>query len=125
MSSYYCGESSYYCYEASDDDDYCSRRSSSEDYCASGSHSSSRSRGSIAFFSSYRPPVALDIFCLPVDTRQRRWRCHHRDELHLTDGESYNYNCLAIFPFDAIMAIADVGKVGWADAFGWADAEPT
>ncbi|KAM0875207.1 hypothetical protein ACQ4PT_036901 [Festuca glaucescens] len=44
------------------------------------------SRGSIAFFTSYRPPVPLDIFCSPVPASSRQ------DELLLTDGLSYNYN---------------------------------
>lgn len=46
----------------------------------------SESRGSIAFFASYRPPVPLDIFCCPAPASSRQ------DELHLTDGISYNYN---------------------------------
>ena len=50
------------------------------------------SRGSIAFFTSYRPPVPLDIFCCPVPPSSRQ------SELHLTDGLSYNYNCRAIPP---------------------------
>ncbi|XP_066380985.1 uncharacterized protein [Miscanthus floridulus] len=50
------------------------------------------SRGSIAFFTAYRPPVALDIFCCPVLPSSRQ------DELHLTDGLSYNYNCRPIPP---------------------------
>lgn len=50
------------------------------------------SRGSIAFFTSYRPPVALDIFCCPVPPSSKQ------DELHLTDGLSYNYNCRPIPP---------------------------
>ena len=50
------------------------------------------SRGSIAFFASYRPPVPLDIFSCPVPPSS------NRDELHLTDGVSYNYNCRPIPP---------------------------
>nr|CAB3496115.1 unnamed protein product [Digitaria exilis] len=50
------------------------------------------SRGSIAFFTSYRPPVPLDIFCCSVPALSRQ------SELHLTDGLSYNYNCQAIPP---------------------------
>ncbi|XP_052149423.1 uncharacterized protein LOC127767970 [Oryza glaberrima] len=50
------------------------------------------SRGSIAFFASYRPPVALDIFCCPAPPSSPK------DELHLTDGDSYNYNCQPIPP---------------------------
>ncbi|KAF8721492.1 hypothetical protein HU200_022996 [Digitaria exilis] len=50
------------------------------------------SRGSIAFFTSYRPPVPLDIFCCSVPALSRQ------SELHLTDGFSYNYNCQAIPP---------------------------
>ncbi|GJN06789.1 hypothetical protein PR202_ga24550 [Eleusine coracana subsp. coracana] len=40
-------------------------------------------RGSIAFFATYRPPVPLDIY----------WSSLTGEELHLTDGVSYNYNC--------------------------------
>ncbi|OEL34006.1 hypothetical protein BAE44_0004977 [Dichanthelium oligosanthes] len=50
------------------------------------------SRGSIAFFTSYRPPVPLDIFCCQVPPSSRQ------SELHLTDGLSYNYNCRPIPP---------------------------
>uniref|UniRef100_J3LN71 Uncharacterized protein n=1 Tax=Oryza brachyantha TaxID=4533 RepID=J3LN71_ORYBR len=50
------------------------------------------SRGSIAFFASYRPPLALDIFCCPAPPSRPQ------DELHLTDGDSYNYNCRPIPP---------------------------
>lgn len=50
------------------------------------------SRGSIAFFATYRPPVPLDIFSCPVPPSSRH------DELHLTDGVSYNYNCRPIPP---------------------------
>ncbi|CAL4988639.1 unnamed protein product [Urochloa decumbens] len=112
--------SSYYPCEASDDDDeyYCPGRSGRGDYCDNnGSLSSEQdsedgeSRGSIAFFSSYRPPVALDIFCRPVNPRRRRQQrlCHHGgggDELRLTDGESYNYNGQPIVPPEALAAIA-------------------
>ncbi|RCV45097.1 hypothetical protein SETIT_9G425700v2, partial [Setaria italica] len=48
--------------------------------------------GNIAFFTSYRPPVPLDIFCCPVPPLSRQ------SELHLTDGLSYNYNCRPIPP---------------------------
>jgi hypothetical protein len=50
------------------------------------------SRGSIASFATYRPPVALDIFSCPVPPSSGR------DEVHLTDGVSYNYNCRPIPP---------------------------
>ncbi|KAL5201074.1 hypothetical protein ABZP36_035428 [Zizania latifolia] len=50
------------------------------------------SRGSIAFFATYRPPVPLDIFSCPVPPSSPR------DELNLTDGVSYNYNCRPIPP---------------------------
>lgn len=50
------------------------------------------SRGSIAFFATYRPPVPLDIFSCPVPPSSSR------DEFHLTDGISYNYNCRPIPP---------------------------
>jgi Tol biopolymer transport system component len=49
-------------------------------------------RGSIAFFATYRPPVPLDIFSCPVTPSSKE------DELHLTDGLSYNYNCQVIPP---------------------------
>ncbi|KAF3338655.1 WD40-like Beta Propeller Repeat [Carex littledalei] len=49
-------------------------------------------RGSIAFFATYRPPVPLDIFSCPVPPSS------NGDELHLTDGLSYNYNCQVIPP---------------------------
>ncbi|XP_050216395.1 uncharacterized protein LOC126667462 [Mercurialis annua] len=55
-------------------------------------------RGSIAFFSTYRPPVPLDIFTCPVPATSSR------DELHMTDGISYNYNCQVI-PTEALMTI--------------------
>ena len=44
-------------------------------------------RGSIAFFSTFRPLVALDIFARPLPPASNQ-----DHELHLTDGESYNYN---------------------------------
>ncbi|KAI8548788.1 hypothetical protein RHMOL_Rhmol07G0301200 [Rhododendron molle] len=43
-------------------------------------------RGSIAFFTTYRPPVQLDIFSCPQQPTSKQ------DELHMTDGVSYNYN---------------------------------
>ncbi|TVU47289.1 hypothetical protein EJB05_06884 [Eragrostis curvula] len=50
-------------------------------------------RGSIAFFTSYRPPVPLDIFCCPVPPSPEQ------GELCLTDdGLFYNYNCQTIPP---------------------------
>ncbi|PON66640.1 Tricorn protease [Parasponia andersonii] len=45
-------------------------------------------RGSIAFFATYRPPVPLDIFSCSKTSKQ--------DELHMTDGVSYNYNAQVI-----------------------------
>ena len=48
---------------------------------------------SIAFFATYRPPLALDIFSLPAYPNASR-----QDEFHLTDGISYNYNCHVIPP---------------------------
>ncbi|VAI53755.1 unnamed protein product [Triticum turgidum subsp. durum] len=56
------------------------------------------SRGSIAFFACYRPPVPLDIFCCPASASSRQ------DERHLTDGVSYNYNGQPI-PSAALKAI--------------------
>ncbi|KAJ4754118.1 DPP6 N-terminal domain-like protein [Rhynchospora pubera] len=55
-------------------------------------------RGSIAFFTTYRPPVPLDIFSCPVQPSSEK------DELHLTDGKSYNYNCRVI-PLAALKTI--------------------
>ena len=49
-------------------------------------------RGSIAFFATYRPPVPLDLFSSPVPPESKQ------DEVHLTDGESYNYNGHVIPP---------------------------
>ena len=45
------------------------------------------SRGSIAFFGTYRPPVELDIFSLPANAAAKA-----SDEWPLTDGKSYNHN---------------------------------
>lgn len=56
------------------------------------------SRGSIAFFATYRPPVPLDIFSVPIPPSSIR------DEVHLTDGVSYNYNCRPI-PKDALKSL--------------------
>jgi Tol biopolymer transport system component len=50
------------------------------------------SRGSIAFFGTYRPPVPLDIYSCPTDPPPSS----REDELHLTDGVSYNQNGRAI-----------------------------
>ncbi|KAK1354725.1 hypothetical protein POM88_047981 [Heracleum sosnowskyi] len=47
-------------------------------------------RGSIAFFTTYRPPVALDIF----STLFPRFE----NEIQMTDGVSYNYNGHSIPP---------------------------
>jgi hypothetical protein len=49
-------------------------------------------RGSIAFFTTYRPPVPLDIFSCPLEPTSKH------DELHMTDGVSYNYNGQVIPP---------------------------
>ncbi|KAJ4754116.1 DPP6 N-terminal domain-like protein [Rhynchospora pubera] len=49
-------------------------------------------RGSIAFFATYRPPVPLDIFSCPVPPSSKE------DELHLTDGNFFNYDCQVIPP---------------------------
>ncbi|XP_003574472.1 uncharacterized protein LOC100838501 [Brachypodium distachyon] len=56
------------------------------------------SRGNIAFFATYRPPVPLDIFSSPVPPSSSR------DEVHLTDGVSYNYDCRPI-PASALKAL--------------------
>lgn len=42
------------------------------------------SRGSIASFPTYRPPLPMDMFSCPTS--------EEHGELHLTDGKSYNYN---------------------------------
>uniref|UniRef100_A0ACD6A8B8 Uncharacterized protein n=1 Tax=Avena sativa TaxID=4498 RepID=A0ACD6A8B8_AVESA len=47
------------------------------------------SRGSIAFFTTYRPTVPLDIFCCPATPSSPAWQ---DDDLLLTDGVSYNQN---------------------------------
>ncbi|KMT12849.1 hypothetical protein BVRB_4g089410 [Beta vulgaris subsp. vulgaris] len=49
-------------------------------------------KGSIAFFATYRPPVALDIYSTkyPLTSNQ--------DEILMTDGHSYNYNGQVIPP---------------------------
>ncbi|XP_062113470.1 uncharacterized protein LOC133824566 [Humulus lupulus] len=47
-------------------------------------------RGSIAFFATYRPPLPLDIYSSPLPITSRK------DELHMTDGLSYNYNAQVI-----------------------------
>ncbi|CAL4990511.1 unnamed protein product [Urochloa decumbens] len=47
-----------------------------------------QSRGSIAFFGTYRPPVALDIFSCPADPPPSS----AKDEVLLTDDKSYNQN---------------------------------
>ncbi|XP_058000030.1 uncharacterized protein LOC131178679 [Hevea brasiliensis] len=49
-------------------------------------------RGCIAFFATYNPPVPLDIFSCPVPPTSKH------DELQMTDGLSYNYNCRVIPP---------------------------
>ncbi|KAF4368532.1 hypothetical protein F8388_018656 [Cannabis sativa] len=55
-------------------------------------------RGSIAFFSTYRPPLPLDIYSSPLLVTSRK------DELHMTDGLSYNYNA-QIIPSNALKKI--------------------
>ncbi|WOG94413.1 hypothetical protein DCAR_0313708 [Daucus carota subsp. sativus] len=47
-------------------------------------------RGSIAFFTTYRPPVALDIFCTSFP--------QFKNEVKMTDEVSYNYNGHSIPP---------------------------
>ncbi|KAJ6806786.1 uncharacterized protein M6B38_105575 [Iris pallida] len=46
----------------------------------------SQKRGSISFFSTYRPPVPLDLFSCAAQPTSKQ------DESPLTDGVSYNYN---------------------------------
>ncbi|XP_062113468.1 uncharacterized protein LOC133824565 [Humulus lupulus] len=55
-------------------------------------------RGSIAFFATYRPPLPLDIYSSPLSVKSRK------EELHMTDGVSYNYNAQVIPP-DALKKI--------------------
>ncbi|XP_025809293.1 uncharacterized protein LOC112887363 [Panicum hallii] len=50
------------------------------------------SRGSIAFFTTYRPAVPLDIFSCPANPELSA----AHSEAHLTDGVSYNQNCRPI-----------------------------
>lgn len=49
-------------------------------------------RGSIGFFATYRPPVPLDIYSSPFPLRSGL------NEVHMTDGKSYNYNGQVIPP---------------------------
>ncbi|KAL1833692.1 hypothetical protein ACET3Z_003343 [Daucus carota] len=49
-------------------------------------------RGSIAFSTTYRPPVALDIYSCPLPPKSPR------EELRMTDGKSYNYDGHSIPP---------------------------
>uniref|UniRef100_I1PC41 Uncharacterized protein n=1 Tax=Oryza glaberrima TaxID=4538 RepID=I1PC41_ORYGL len=64
------------------------------------------SRGSIAFFATYRPPVPLDVFSCPVAPPPSS----PRDELHLTDGVSYNHSCRPI-PAAALRALLQRPKL--------------
>ncbi|KAK9689318.1 hypothetical protein RND81_09G051900 [Saponaria officinalis] len=48
--------------------------------------------GSVGFFSTYRPPLPLDLFSLSM------WTSPKDRELHLTDSKSYNYNGQMIPP---------------------------
>ena len=43
-------------------------------------------RGSIAFFATYRPPVALDIYSAKLPPTSAK------DEVLMSDGMAYNYN---------------------------------
>nr|XP_045085502.1 uncharacterized protein LOC109767595 [Aegilops tauschii subsp. strangulata] len=52
----------------------------------------SERRGRIVFSTAYRPPVPFDIFACPFSPS-----CTN-EELHLTDGVSYNYNGCSIPP---------------------------
>ncbi|KAK3120380.1 hypothetical protein QOZ80_9AG0686610 [Eleusine coracana subsp. coracana] len=51
-----------------------------------GEYSRNFSRGSISSFAAYRSPLPLDIFSCSIPPSSEK------DELHLTDGLSYNYN---------------------------------
>ncbi|KAI3942300.1 hypothetical protein MKW92_024125 [Papaver armeniacum] len=55
-------------------------------------------RGSIAFFSTYRPPVPLDIFSCPIPPKSSG------DYIGMTDGDSYNYSGNQIPP-ESLMKI--------------------
>ncbi|KAF8651397.1 hypothetical protein HU200_063415 [Digitaria exilis] len=59
-----------------------------------------KNRGSIAFFGTYRPPVPLDIFSCPADPPPSS----SKDELLLTDDNSYNQNGQPI-PAAALMEL--------------------
>lgn len=51
------------------------------------------SRGSIAAFAAYRPPLPWDIFSCPIPPSS-----DSEKEINLTDGVSYNHNCRFIPP---------------------------
>ncbi|XP_057540484.1 uncharacterized protein LOC130818353 [Amaranthus tricolor] len=60
--------------------------SNQEENNCNNDDTNSQRRGSIAFFATYRPPVALDIYtsnCPPTSPK---------DESLMTDGKDYNYN---------------------------------
>nr|CAB3490557.1 unnamed protein product [Digitaria exilis] len=59
-----------------------------------------KTRGSIAFFGTYRPPVPLDIFSCPADPPPSS----SKDEHLLTDDKSYNQNGQPI-PAAALMEL--------------------
>ncbi|KAL6875580.1 hypothetical protein ACP4OV_013093 [Aristida adscensionis] len=56
------------------------------------------SRGSIAAFATYRPPCPWDLFSCPIPPSGAK------DEVHLSDGNSYNHNGRAI-PAAALKAL--------------------
>ncbi|KAL5578716.1 hypothetical protein UlMin_011158 [Ulmus minor] len=57
-----------------------------------------RGRVSIGFSSIYRPAVPLDIFSCPRESPSEK------DEVHMTDGDAYNYNGQVI-PAEALKTI--------------------
>ncbi|KAL5578675.1 hypothetical protein UlMin_011117 [Ulmus minor] len=57
-----------------------------------------RGRGSIGFSSIYRPPVPLDIYSCPRESPSEK------DEVHMTDGDSYNY-IGQVIPAEALKTI--------------------
>ncbi|KAL5706269.1 hypothetical protein ACHQM5_024464 [Ranunculus cassubicifolius] len=65
-------------------------------------------RGSIAFFSTYRPPVPLDIFSSPVPP------VSVTHERQMTDQVSYNYNGQSI-PMESLKKIFDHRKLASPD----------
>jgi hypothetical protein len=66
----------------------------------------SESRGSIGFFTTYRPSIPLDIFSCPVPPLPLT---ANSEEL-LTDGVSYNQNCRPVPPAALKELLVFLGK---------------